>query len=73
MVKSNHSPYFKLMDASWKQFQKAHPESDPSYCLVSQDVEDFLDAEQIGFLCPIITDSEMPSKTMCLVHAANKT
>ena len=67
MVKNNHSSYFKLMDASWRQFQKAHPEKDPTYCLVSQDMEDFLDAEQIGFLCPVITDSEMPAQTMGLV------
>jgi hypothetical protein len=73
MVKSTYSSYFKLLDASWKQFSNAHPNTDPSYCLVSQDVEDFLDAEQIAFLCPIVVDSEMPAQTMCLVHVANQT
>lgn len=69
MVKDNHSQYFLLLDASWKQFLEAHGEVNPSYCMVSQDVEDFLDAEQIAFICTIVTDAEMPEKTMCLVYA----
>lgn len=73
MVKQNYSPYFKLLEASWKQFTQAHPNVNTAYCLVSQDVEDFLDAEQIAFLCPIVTDTEMPLQTMCLVHAPVQT
>lgn len=70
MVKSNHSQYFILLDAAWKQFSKAHPKENPAYCLISQDVEDFLESEQIGFLCPMIVDEEMSEKTMCLIHAS---
>lgn len=69
MVKNNYSPYLKLLDEGWKNFQSAHPNSNPAYCLVSEDVENFLDAEQIAFLCPVIIDKEMEPKTMCLVYA----
>lgn len=70
MVKNNYSSYFLLMDESWKQFTKAHGDCNPEYCIVSQDVEDFMDAEQIGFLCPVVTDAEMKPKSMCLVYVA---
>jgi hypothetical protein len=73
MVQSNHSSYYKLLDASWKQYNRAHKGYSPAYCLVSEDVEDFLDAEQIAFLCAVVVDSAMPAQTMCLVHASNQT
>lgn len=70
MVKNNYSSYFKLLDAGWERFNKAHPGVNPTYCLVSEDVENFLESEQIAFLCPIVTDTELKPQSICLVHVA---
>ena len=68
MVKSNHSQYFMLLDVSWKQFNKAHPNINPAYCLVSEDVKDFLESEQISFMCPVIVDDDLSPKSICLIY-----
>lgn len=68
MVKSDHSQYFMLLDVSWGRFNEAHPNINPAYCLVSEDVEDFLDGEQIGFMCPVVVDNDLQPKSICLIH-----
>lgn len=67
MDKKECSKYYRLLDAAFKRYGKAHGPGLPKFIALSYDFDEFLDAEQIYFECPVI-GFDMPMYSVIL-HA----